>query len=418
MTMDAASRNILFLAHRVPFPPNRGDKIRAHHLLGKLAQLGRVHVGCFSESQEDWAASRELSEVAASHCVLHRRKSLALAGAEAVLSRKPVSLTAFYSGRLDRWVRKTIKAQRVDTIFVFSGQMGQYIPADFDGRVIVDLCDVDSAKFENYAAGGDRTWLNSREARLLAAEEERLAQRADATVLISEAEAALFQTRLRQPERTSIHVIGNGIDADVFSPDAAAPHPGVVVSEGPHFVFTGQMDYRPNEQAAIWAAETLLPAIRTIFTGAEMHIVGRNPTPTLLRHEAQEGLTIWGEVPDVRPFLAAADCVIAPLMIARGVQNKVLEAMAMGRPVLLTPEAATGIAAHDGREWMIAPTEAVAMCERVADLLRDPVQAETMGRSAREFVIAHHDWGAMLAPLESLVTGNASRFLRTVSNAA
>ncbi|WP_298466743.1 TIGR03087 family PEP-CTERM/XrtA system glycosyltransferase [uncultured Erythrobacter sp.] len=396
--------DILFFAHRVPFPPNRGDKIRAHHLLKKLAQIGRVHVGCFAESDEDRAGESELSQIAATHCIVNRNKPLVLAGVEAVLAGKPVSLTAFHSARLEKWVRDTLVRQNIDAIVIFSGQMGQYVPEDFAGCVVIDLCDVDSAKFENYAEGGERVWLNSREGRLLAKEEERLARRADATILISDAEAALFRKRLQVPSMADVQVIGNGIDAAFFDPDAVVPHPVLAGTEGPHFTFTGQMDYRPNEQAVLWAIEHLLPALRERYADAHFHVVGRNPTAALKAHKDTEGVTIWGEVPDVRPFIVGADCVLAPLLIARGVQNKVLEAMAMARPVLLTPEAATGITAVDDEHWMVSTADAQAMLARFDAIWTDRNSAERMGETAREFVLTNHAWDAMLSPLDQLVT--------------
>lgn len=394
---------ILFLAHRVPFPPNRGDKIRSAHLLKKLASLAPIHVGCFAETDEDRAGGAEVDALAASHCIVNRAKLLVLAGAEAVLAGKPVSLTAFYSARLDAWVRETIANRPITTIFVFSGQMGQYIPDDFTGRVIIDLCDVDSAKFESYASSGQRVWLNSREGRLLAREEERLARRADATLLISDKEAELFRSRLRFPSMAQVEVVGNGIDAKFFDPSATAPHAEIAARPGPHFVFTGQMDYPPNEQAALWAIGSFWAALRHDHPTAELHVVGRNPTRLLKERGEREGVTVWGEVPDVRPFVTAADCVIVPLTIARGIQNKVLEAMAMARPVLLTPEAATGIDAQDGNQWMLCDAEPEAMQERIEALLCDPGAATRMGQSARNFVLEHHDWSAMLAPLAELI---------------
>jgi len=397
---------ILFLAHRVPFPPNRGDKIRAHHLLKELASIGPVHVGCFAESDEDRAGGLDLSKVATSQRVVNRKKPLVLAGLEAVVSGKPVSLTAFRSAALDNWVRDTIASQDITAIVVFSGQMGQYVPEDFAGRVVIDLCDVDSAKFEGYAAAGQRVWLNKREGQLLAEQEENLARRADATILISEAEAALFKSRMALPSMANVQVVGNGIDAAFFDPQTTQPQPEISARPGPHFVFTGQMDYSPNETAALWAFEHFLPAIRAQFPAAELHIVGRNPTKKLLAYEGMDGLTIWGEVPDVRPFIAAATCVVAPLLIARGVQNKVLEAMAMAKPVLLTPEAATGIDAKDGQQWMLCQADAKAMCQKIAELLDGVDNASAMGKAARKFVLDHHDWGAMLSPLRRLVSGH------------
>ena len=398
--------DILFLAHRVSFPPNRGDKIRSAHLLKKLAQLAPVHVGCFAENAEDRAAISDVATIAKTHCVPNRSKALAVAGVEAVLSGKPVSLTAFHSKRLERWVKETCAQHPVDTIVIFSGQMGQYVPEGFAGRVVIDLCDVDSAKFESYAAAGERVWLNAREARLLGAEEERLARRADATILISENEAALFNGRLSDPASANVRVIGNGIDAVFFDPANGEQHPELTRENGPHFVFTGQMDYRPNEQACEWVAEQFMPAIRAKHANAQFHIVGRNPTARVTALGENPGVKVWGEVPDVRPFIASADIVLAPLLIARGVQNKVLEAMAMAKPVMLTPEAATGIAAEDGAHWLLEKANGNAMAKRAAALLADQDAAFELGSAARQFVLDYHGWDAMLAPLAEL-TGRA-----------
>ncbi len=412
---------ILFLAHRVPFPPNRGDKIRAHHLLKMLSHLAPVHVGCLAESAEDRSGIADLKGIAESYCVADRTKPLVLAGCEAVVKRKAVSLTAFHSAKLEDWVRQTLANRPIAAIFVFSGQMGQYVPDDFAGRVVIDLCDVDSAKFASYASAGERVWLNAREARLLAREEQRLGRRADACLLITEAEAALYRSNLKQPELVNVQVIGNGIDADFFDPAKSAPHPDFASRAGPHFTFTGQMDYRPNEQAAIWAIQNLLPALQSHWPSAEMHIVGRNPTRAVMAQESRFGVKIWGEVPDVRPFIGGADCVLAPLMIARGVQNKVLEAMALARPVLLTPDAATGIAAQDGVEWLIEPADPAAMAARAAHLLADRAQAQAIGAAARRFVVSHHAWPAMLAPLADLMQargGHANTIWPDARNAA
>lgn len=394
--------DILFLAHRVPFPPDRGDRIRSHHLLKGLARLGPVHVGCFAEGNDPTGAAA-LAQIAASHCIAARTKPLPLAGIEAVLAGKPVSLTAFHSRQLAAWVRHTIATRDIAAIVVFSGQMGQYVPDDFKGRVVIDLCDVDSAKFQSYADAGERVWLNAREARLLAAEEERLGQRADAAILISAAEAALYRSRLNDPAKVNVQVIGNGIDAAFFDPAATVPHPQLVGQPGPHFVFTGQMDYRPNEQAALWVIEALMPALRARLPEAVFHVVGRNPTRALMAYHGTPGVQVWGEVPDVRPFIAAADAVLAPLLIARGVQNKVLEAMAMARPVVLTPEAATGIAAEDGAHWLVSSPEPEAMAKRIAGLVGNSSVSAAISASARRFVLDHHGWEAMLAPLAGLI---------------
>lgn len=394
----------LFLAHRVPFPPNRGDKIRSHHLFKAIAAMGPVHVGTFGETAEDLACEAELAALARSHCLVPRSKPLAQAGLEALASGKPVSLTAFASPRLTAWVAETLARHPIDRIVVFSGQMGQYVPASFTGRLVIDLCDVDSAKFEAYAR--DHAWpravLDTREARLLAREEERLAHRADVTLLVTPAEAELFRSRLADPAGTDIRAMRNGIDTQGFDPARAAPHPALAAATGPHCVFTGQMDYPPNVAAVERMAAALLPAIRAHYPEAQFHVVGRAPTAAVRALDGQGGVRVWGEVPDVKPFLAAADLVVAPLSIARGVQNKVLEAMAMARPVVLSAEAATGIEACDGVHFAVGADNA-ALVARALGLLADPDAARAMGAAARAFVVAEQGWDAMLAPLAGMM---------------
>lgn len=396
--------DILFLAHRIPFPPDRGDKIRSHHLLKALADIAPVHVGCFADTVSDLAHEHLLAEISASHCLIRRRKTMAVAGAQALAARKPVSLTAFDHRALHGWVRQTLVANQIDTIFVFSGQMGQYVPDGFQGRVVIDLCDVDSAKFESYGQSGKfpRNWIDAREGALLAAEEARLAQRAHLTVLVSAAEAALFRSRIPASSADNVMVLGNGIDAGFFDPQSAPPHSDLASAPGPHFVFTGQMDYAPNIAAAQRVMSRFLPRIREIHPGAQFHVVGRAPVARLLAQDGQGGVRVWGEVPDVRPFLSAADIVIAPLEIARGVQNKVLEAMAMARPVLLTPEAATGIHAEDGVHFAVEADDD-ALVSRALALIADLPATAIMAAAARRYVTDHQSWPAMLAHLGPII---------------
>ena len=387
---------ILFLCHRVPFPPDRGDKIRSHHLLEALAKLAPVHVGAFAETAQDRAQESALAEGTASHLLIDRDMSLPKAGLRAVVSGRPVSLPAFADARLSRWVAQTLATRDIDTIVIFSGQMGQYIPDTFAGRVVVDLCDVDSAKFESYAreAAFPRSWLMAREARLLAQEEARIAHRADCTLLITEHERALLRSRLPAwGEQCDLRALGNGIDAGFFDPAKNEPHPELAAEPGPHFVFTGQMDYPPNIAAAKRFARAILPSLRET-AAAQFHIVGRAPTAEVTRLGALPGVRVWGEVPDVRPFLASASAVVAPLTIARGVQNKVLEAMAMARPVLLSAEAATGIDAADGEHLAICRDDAAFVAAAHA-IAAEPDRAQAMGQAARDFVVGNMGWEAI-----------------------
>ncbi len=399
----SASGDILFLAHRLPFPPDRGDKIHSHHVLKALAALAPVHVACFADDAGDWAHEGELAACAATYCLHPRKKPLPLAGLEALAKGQSISLTAFHDKALADYVRTTLASGRIGTIFVFSGQMGQYVPADFEGRVILDLVDVDSAKFDAYGRDGKgpMRWVHAREGRLLAAEEARLAARAQATLLVSQNEAALLKSRLPAGSPAQVGVLSNGIDCAFFTPDVA-PDAALAAQPGPKLIFTGQMDYAPNIAAVTRAAQQLMPAIRDRHPLASFHIVGRAPTPAVQALQGVNGTQIHGAVPDIRVFLAAADLALVPLEIARGVQNKVLEAMAMALPCVLSPGAATGIAATDGKDYAIAKSDQ-ALIDTTLALLDHPESAKAMGRSARAHVLAHTSWQAAMAPLSTLI---------------
>jgi sugar transferase (PEP-CTERM/EpsH1 system associated) len=397
---------VLFLAHRMPFPPNRGDKIRSHHVLRYLAALGPVHVATFADDDADLAARGELAALAASHCLVRRTKSLVRAGIEALVQGKPVSLTAFYHSALAGYVRKVLAERQIETIYAFSGQMGQYIPDSFTGRVLFDFVDVDSAKFEAYATSGQgpRKWIDAREGRLLGAEEARLARRSQTSLLVSNEEAALFRARLAPQDRATcdVRALRNGIDSQFFDRALVRPAPAMLACRGPRMIFTGQMDYPPNVAAAERTILRILPLVREVYPDAGFHVVGRNPPESLLARHGQDGVHVWGGVDDIREWIAAADLALVPLELARGVQNKVLEAMAMALPVVLTPGAATGIGGIDGRHYAVAESDH-ALAARAITLLGDHAHASTMGQEARRFVVEGLSWQATLAPLAAML---------------
>lgn len=389
----------LFLAHRLPWPPDRGDKIRAYHVLKHLAARGRVHVVAFADDPADLMRECDLP-LGETH-VIWRGKSQAVAGVQALLSGKPLSLTAFAHGAMRRAVADLLARHRVETIYVFSGQMAQYVPVGSGARIVMDFVDMDSAKFETYGATtrGLAGWMMRREARLLQRFEAQVASRADASLFVSEAEADLFRQRTAAAR---VHAVGNGIDTRHFAPDAAFDR---MAGQGQLIVFTGQMDYRPNIEGVCWFADVMLPQIRDAHPQARFAIVGRNPDATVRALAARPGVIVTGEVADVRPWLAVASAVIAPLKLARGVQNKVLEAMAMARPVVASQAAATGI--DHGGTIAVGDT-AEAMAAAVCALLVDPAAGARRGAAARARVIEHYGWEARLAALDSILDVNAA----------
>jgi len=426
--------SLLFLAHRVPFPPDRGDKIRSFHILQYLAKRTPVHLVAFADDEADFDPPAVFTEMLAGFTILPRSKSQKRAAIEALAVGKPVSLTAFASLAMQAAVDRILP--EVGGVYCFSGQMAQYLPVDAP-PVVMDFVDVDSAKFAGFAedARGPMRWMMRREARLLGAFEREIAARVSASLFVSEAEAALF----REGGATGqVLAVENGIDAVKFDPAAsdlnrAIGHPpgggrgpigevavttrdprsstssnwtpafaggeGISEADGfPLIVFTGQMDYRPNIDAVTWFAHDILPLVHQRHP-ARFAVVGRAPTPAV-QALAGDHVTVTGAVEDVRGWLAAADVCVAPLKLARGIQNKVLEAMAMARPVVASAAAAEGI---DHADTIRVAATAQDFADQVIALLDAPDTAATLGAAARAQVIRRYGWDARLAPLDVLL---------------
>ena len=390
---------ILFLAHRIPNPPDRGDRIRGFHILRHLAALKPTHVVGFVDHERDRAAAEALSPDLASLHVQVRRGSRLRAGIESLITGRAASVAAFGSRRMSRIVERLLDQRPIDTIFAYSAQTAQFVPDDRDGRrFIMDFVDVDSEKFRAYGEGGRGLtgWANRREGRLLARYEAQVARRADVSLFVSEAEAALFR-RGAGPGVRQVRALENGIDTDFFDPARFRRVEGAE----PMIVFTGQMDYRPNIDAVRRFALRTFPAIRAKHPAALFAIVGRDPAPAVRDLATQKNVLVTGEVPDIRPWLSAAAVVVAPMEIARGVQNKVLEAMAMARPVVVSAAASEGIDAENGRHLLVA--QGYDMANAVSQLLADPARGDAMGQVARAHMIARYSWAAHLAMLDAMV---------------
>jgi sugar transferase (PEP-CTERM/EpsH1 system associated) len=270
----------------------------------------------------------------------------------------------------------------------------------------MDLVDFDSAKYAEYARSGHLAsrLAYEREARKMFALEKATAARADVSLFVSEAEAALFRAAANLPN-ADIRALSNGIDLDHYDP--AADLPPIEAPARPLIVFTGQMDYRPNIEAVRTFAQEVMPLLRTACD-ARFAIVGRRPDASVRALDGLDGVIVTGEVPDVRPWLAAASVVVAPLRIARGIQNKVLEAMAMARPVVASSGAFEGIEAVPGRDLLIADS-AAEQVDAMLGLFEDPVRAEAIGKAARARMVERYSWAAQLAPLAAMLGLNGQR---------
>lgn len=393
--MTGQPREILFLAHRVPYPPNRGDKIRSWHVLRALAKIAPVHVCALWDDARDLEYRDVLESVAASVSLFERSPSKGWAVARALGTGRPASVELYRSAALHDAVDRMLAERPIHAIYAFSNQMAQYLPAGEERpRIVMDFVDMDSAKFAAY--GGV---ANGEEARRLLAWEKAVARNVDVSLFVSEAEAALFASQ-SGVDAERVRFLENGIDLEAYDPEQGfAP---VSKRGGPMILFTGQMDYRPNVEAVAEFATGAMPQIRSGIGNARFHIVGRNPAREVHALAMISGVDVEGEVPDMRAWLAAADVVVAPLLLARGIQNKVLEAMAMAKPVVASSAAAEGIDAGPGEELVIADGPA-AQAEAVKTLLRNPDMADAIGAAARRKVEARYSWASRLALLPELL---------------
>ncbi|MDP1643977.1 MAG: TIGR03087 family PEP-CTERM/XrtA system glycosyltransferase [Thiobacillus sp.] len=387
---------LLFLAHRIPFPPNKGDKIRSFHLLRHLSTRYEIHLGAFVDDPDDWQYRDALKPWCASIKLLplHPRRAR-LASLTGLLTGQALTLPYYSSRELSRWADELAASGAVTRGLAFSSAMAQFMPASLARRVL-DMVDVDSDKWTQYAPTQrwPLSWVYAREGRKLAEWEARVAQDFDATLLVSRDEAALLQARAPHA-RHKIGAFENGVDAEYFSPARDYPNPYPPDVQG--VVFTGAMDYWPNVDAVGWFAERIFPAVREAVPAAQFTIVGSRPGGAVQALARQPGVVVTGSVPDVRPYLAHAACAVAPLRITRGVQNKVLEAMAMARPVVASAQAAEGIRAEAGRDFILAQGEAEFAHAVVAQL-----RTASSAAPARDCVLAHYDWARNLSAIDPL----------------
>jgi sugar transferase (PEP-CTERM/EpsH1 system associated) len=389
--------DLLLLIHRIPYPPNKGDKIRSYHLLKHLAKHYRVHLATFVDDPDDWQYVPHVEALCASshfarmNPLLARAKSLF-----ALLKNRSLSLEYYRDAGMARWVRETVAAHGIERVLVFSSAMAQYADPYRGARRVVDFVDVDSDKWRQYAdkKSWPMSWLYGYEAARLLDYERQVAREYDASLFVSAPEAALFR-QLAPESGAKIGHFSNGVDTDYFTPEAGHANPYQAGERA--LVFTGAMDYWPNVDAVQWFCDGVFPALRERFPELRFYIVGSRPNPAVQALGQRPGVTVTGTVPDVRPYIAHAAVAVAPLRIARGIQNKVLEAMAMARAVVVSPQALEGIDAEPGTELVLAE-DAAAFVDAVQALLASQDGArEAIGQAARAKVQRRYSWSSNLA---------------------
>ena len=413
---------LLFLAHRIPYPPNKGDKIRSYHELRALAKRGHeIHLLGFADDVGDLDYQVDLAPLWASVKIIRLRRFWArLRGLLTVLTSRPLSLGFFGSWRMRRLVKRAIERQNFDAIFVYSSAMAQYVPAEWRSRTVVDLVDVDSEKWREYAerTGPPHSWFYAIEAERLKKYELEIVANFANSVLTTRREADLLGELDEFTRRARLRIITNGVDLDYFQPAPTAPALGKVIrhpfagsreiGSRPKLVFTGAMDYYANVEAAEWFVNEVFPLIREQEPEAEFFIVGSNPMVEIKNLAERPGVVATGTVRDIRPYLMNATACVVPLRIARGVQNKLLEAMACGKAVVATHEAAAGLRlVHD--EQLLLASSPADFAAAVLEIIRDASLRERLGWQARRFVESEHDWQPVLQKLIDLIESIAQR---------
>jgi sugar transferase (PEP-CTERM/EpsH1 system associated) len=403
-------QELLLLAHRLPYPPNQGDTLRSFHILRFLSQRYRVHLGCFIAGADDPKYLAKVKALCYETCFIEQSVLAAsVRSLRALASGEALSLPWYRDQRMADWVARIVRRRPLQAALVLSAPMAQYLMASQAGgaaaRKIIDFLEVDSEKWRQRA--GARRWpvsaLYRREARALLAHERRVATQFEQSTFVSQAEASLFYG-LAPESRARVGSFGNGVDADFYSPHILqrTPYPPGART----LVFAGAMDSWPNIDAVQWFAREVFAPLRAEWPALRFYIVGARPSAQVRKLARQAGIVVTGSVPDVRPYLTHATLSVAPLRFARGVQNKVLEAMAMQKLVLASPQALEGIVAIDGEELLVADSAAVFIA-RIRQVLMAPVP-RAMELAARARVLSDYRWQDHLACLPQLLAGGAA----------
>lgn len=387
---------ILYLSARLPFPPNRGDRISTFNHIRYLSQRNEVFVASLIQGREEMEHVGKLRDWANEVVVAHQSKLLSAAGMlYAFLSGKPLSVGNFLNPGLSRSIRTLIREQDIDAVVVHSSCMGQYVDAFPDLIRIMYFADMDSQKWEDMAerAGGLRRWIYRRESKLIRKCERAIAASYTASCVVTENEAILFKQLIPDQQ---VYVVGNGVDLEKWGQVSRAPAPC-------ELTFVGMMNYEPNIEACAYFVRHIWPEIRKRHPHAVFNIVGGAPTREVKALADIAGVHVTGFVNDVRDYLATSTLVVVPLDIARGLQNKILEAMAAGVPVLTTPASAKGISEAGVDTLYVETRENFA--DAILRIIQDPGAMKAKAQAAQAFVQAHYSWESKLESLEGLLVG-------------
>lgn len=402
--------NILFVCHRFPYPPRRGGKIRPFNLIRHLSATHRVTVASLARSSEE---ERDAQGIAP-HCAAFEvgRVSDPVQFARMVgrlPTPVPSSMGYFYSRSLASRIRRLLATQQFDLIIVHCSSVAQYVQDVRHIPKILDFGDMDSQKWLEYARY--KAWPLSYgyllEGHKLVRAEKQLARTFDLCTATTRLE---WETLDAYGAARQTGWFPNGVDSEYFVPSAESHDPDTIS-------FLGRMDYYPNQQCVIDFCQRVLPLLRERRPKVKFEIVGANPSAEIGRLADIPGVTVTGQVPDVRPWLARAALTVAPLNIARGTQNKILEAMAAGIPVVTTPLAAGGVDAEPDTHLLVAHTPE-EQARAVLRILENPSERARLSSAGRARMLTHHNWGASMKRFDDLVERTLGLKLQAPQGAA
>lgn len=393
---------ILFICHRIPYPPNKGDKIRSFYILKHLCESNEVYLACLIDDKHDLRYVENLSKYCKEIEFAFINKKLAkLKMFFYLLTSEPLSLAYFGSKKLHKKVNGWLKNINFDAIYVYSSGVAQYAIHAKGVYKIMDYVDVDSDKWKQNAEYSrfPFSWIYRAEANRLQKYERLIAENFEKCIFVTERDKNLF--KIFKSDKDAF-VIPNGVNLEYFSINSSLDDNKTEELRGNNIVFTGAMDYFANEDGVIYFYQEIYPLVKREIADVKFFVVGSNPTKKIKNLEKDNSIVVTGRVDDIRPYLQNSLVYVAPLRISRGVQNKVLEAMAFELPVVTTSKVLEGIKGEP-RENLFVEDEPGEFAKITIELLKNKKMRQKIGKMARKFVEEQHCWEIAFYKIDSLL---------------
>ena len=391
-------KKLLYLVHRIPYPPNKGDKIRSYHWLKGLAEYYEIYLGTFVDDENDWQYVDHLNEYCKDvHIEKLEPGKAKIKSLRGLLTGEALTIPYYASQSIQQWVRQTVEKENIADMLVFSSSMAQFIDDETysNHHRVVDFVDMDSDKWIQYAEKKQwpMSWVYQREAKTLLDYEKHIAKKFNKSLFVSSKEAELFSQKIADAS-VSVDFVNNGVDTNYFKVSESFNNPYLTGDKV--IVFTGAMDYWANVDAVLWFVEHIFPKVKQQLPEAKFVIVGSKPAPEVVALGSKENITVTGFVDDVRPYIQYANVAVAPMRIARGIQNKVLEAMSMGKSVLTSAQGLEGIHANVGEDLVLCASDDKWVSEIIRLINKPDLD---MQKNARDCVVDHYSWRSNILKL-------------------